>query len=334
MRLITDLRAYQTRNLQRLVLAIGNFDGFHLGHQKILAYVVKQARKNHALSAVLTFRNHPQVVLHPQKKKLLLFSFDQKLAFLQKAGVDICLAPFFTRVFSKMSREVFVEKILAKQLRVLEVCMGVDARFGYRRRGTTSLMENLARKYGFLFKRMKPVLIGKRPVSSSWIRELLVKGEIEKVNRCLGRPFSIWGDIVRGKGHGIHLGFPTANLESYANIQIPLGVYVASARFLRRKMSFATASDDSIRFFKEVSPWIPGVMNFGKRPTYPSSETPQPVLETHLFDFKKRVYGKTMEVALHKFIRPEKRFADEGVLKKQIGKDVEVARKWHRKRPR
>ena len=229
MRLITDLRAYRTRNLQRLVLAIGNFDGFHLGHQKILAYVVKQARKNHALSAVLTFRNHPQVVLHPQKKKLLLFSFDQKLAFLQKAGVDICLAPFFTRVFFKMSPEVFVEKILAKQLRVLEVCMGVDARFGYRRRGTTSLMENLARKYGFLFKRMEPVLIGKRPVSSS-DQGTFGGREIAKVNRYLGRPFSIWG-ILFGKGHGIHLGFPTANLGILCQHTDSLGVYVASARF-------------------------------------------------------------------------------------------------------
>jgi len=331
MRLITDLRAYRTKNLQRLVLAIGNFDGFHLGHQKLLAYVVKQARKHHALSAVLTFRNHPQIVLHPKKKKLLLFSFDQKLTFLKKAGVDICLAPFFTRDFSKMSPEVFAGKILAKQLRVLEVCMGVDAHFGYRRRGTTNLMENWARKYGFLLKRMEPVLIGQRPVSSSWVRELLAKGEIEKVTRCLGRPFSIWGDIVRGKGHGTHLGFPTANLESHANVQIPLGAYVASARFLQRKMSFVTGSDASAHFFKEVSPRIPGVMNFGKRPTYPSFETPKPVLEMHLFDFKTRIYGKDMEIALHRFIRPEKKFFNEEELKRQIQKDILKARKWHRK---
>lgn len=325
MKIVKRLDQFRKDPSIRLILAIGNFDGFHLGHQKLIAYVVAQAKKHRALSAVMTFRQHPQSVLHPEKKKLLLSSLEQKLFNLAQAGVDLCFLQPFTPSFSRLTAKEFVEKILVKKLHALEVCMGYDARFGRSRRGTTDMMRSLATKNGFLFKRMEPVLIGEKPISSSLIRELLAAGEIEKVNACLGKPFSLLGKVVKGKGHGTHLGFPTANLEVHSNILIPLGVYAASARFLKRPDLVLGKNLPPLSF----SPWLQGVMNYGKRPTYPASETPKPVLEMHLFDFAGGVYGKYIELALHKFIRPEKRFSNEENLKEQILHDTETAKEYH-----
>ncbi|OQA58323.1 MAG: Riboflavin biosynthesis protein RibF [Candidatus Omnitrophica bacterium ADurb.Bin277] len=326
MKIITDLHALKSNPRKRVVLAIGNFDGFHRGHRKLIRYVTAQAGKRSALSAVLTFRNHPQRVLRPEQKRKLIYSIGQKLFHLAGAKVDLCFIPSFTPSFSRMSPEVFVKKILVEKLRVLEVCMGYDARFGYRRCGDADVMKRLAAENGFLFKQMRPVMAGRKPVSSSMVRQLLSRGELEKIRQCFGRPFSLLGRVVRGKGHGTHLGCPTANLEVHADIQIPPGVYIASARFLPGARLTAD------KFFKlpgKMSEWHAGVANFGKRPTYPASETPRPVLEMHLFDFKGNVYGETMEIALHKFIRAEERFSSEEALKTRIFRDIEKARSWH-----
>ena len=257
---------------------------------------------------------------------MMLMSVEQKLFYLAEAGIDLCFLQSFTPAFSKMSPQDFVEKILVKKLHVREICMGYDAHFGRGRRGDTGLMEELARANGFLFKKMKPVMIGRRPVSSSRVRELLSKGAVEKAQACLGRPFSMFGKVIHGKGHGVHLGFPTANLEVHSEILLPLGVYVASARFIPKE---AVTQGNCRRGF---GPWLPGVINFGKRPTYPKEETPRPILELHLLDFKGQVYGERVEIALHRFIRPEEKFSREEALKVQIQKDVQAARRYYRKK--
>ena len=206
--------------------------------------------------------------------------------------------------------------------------MGYDAHFGHGRKGDTKLMEKLARENGFLFKKMGPVMIGKRAASSSWVRELLMKGEIEKAQRCLGRPFSLFGKVVHGKGHGSHLGFPTANLDVHSEILLPSGVYIASGRFLKGSLMVS----DTILGKRCLTPFLTGVMNYGKRPTYPKNETPRPILELHLLGFKGKVYGEMMEIALHRFLRPEKRFPSEEALKAQISLDVQEARLYYLKR--
>ena len=231
MQIIPDLQEYKARSSrparktrrgspvfagQPIVLALGNFDGFHLGHQKLLRYVTRQAKREHALAAVLTFPQHPHSILHPERKPMMLISVEQKLFYLAQAGIDLCFLQSFTPAFSKMSPQDFVEKILVKKLHIREICMGHDAHFGRGRKGDTGLMEQLAKSNGFLFRKMKPVMIGGRPVSSSRVRELLAKGEVEKAQTCLGRPFSMFGKVIHGKGHGIHLGFPTANLEVHS----------------------------------------------------------------------------------------------------------------------
>jgi riboflavin kinase/FMN adenylyltransferase len=341
MRIVRDLNSYRKKLSKRLILAIGNFDGFHRGHRKLAAYVVAQARKYNAIPAVMTFPQHPQSVLHPGQKKLLLYSLEQKLFYLAQAGIELCFLPSFTPAFSRMTPEEFVEKVLVGKLHVLEVCMGYDAHFGRGREGTTDRMRALAGKNGFLFKKMGPVMIGRKPVSSSLIREYLAAGRIEEVKACLGRPFSLFGKVVGGKGHGTHLGFPTANLEVHSNMLIPLGVYSASARFLslgprdkgqgpRNSLERAGGAWRVVRGARE---WLPGALNFGKRPTYPAAETPRPVLEMHLFHFHKNVRGREMEVAFHKFLRPEKRFKNEEALKAQILRDIKAAQRDHLGRP-
>lgn len=316
-----------------MVLALGNFDGFHLGHQKLLSYVVRQAKKEHALAAVLTFPEHPHSILHPERKPMMLMSVEQKLFYLAQAGIDLCFLQSFTPAFAKMTPQDFVEKVLVKKLRIREICMGYDARFGRGRKGDTGLMERLAAKNGFLFRRMKPVMIGKRPVSSSRVRELLTGGKVEKAQTCLGRPFSMFGKVIHGKGHGVHLGCPTANLEVHSEILLPLGVYIASARFLAKGDSPSKAFKGTVPLSpcQGAGKWLSGVMNFGKRPTYPKAETPYPVLELHLLDFKGQVYGEMMEIALHRFIRPEHKFSTEDALRVQIQQDIRAARRYYGK---
>jgi riboflavin kinase/FMN adenylyltransferase len=331
MQIIPDLQEYKARSSRPVILALGNFDGFHLGHQKLLRYVVQQARKHHGLAAVLTFPQHPHSILHPERKPMMLMSVEQKLFYLAQAGIDLCFLQSFTPAFAKMTPQDFAEKILVKKLRIREICMGHDAHFGHGRKGDTGLMEQLAESNGFLFRKMKPVMIGGRPVSSSRVRELIMNGEIEKVGKCLGRPFSLLGKVIHGKGHGIHLGFPTANLEIHSEILLPLGVYVASARFLpRSQCGIPNPARWALRITPGAGKWFSGVAKFGKRPTYPKNETPRPVLELHLLDFKGQVYNEMMEIALHRFLRPEKRFATEEALKVQIQKDVRVARRYYR----
>lgn len=333
MQIILDLQKYKARASKSVVLALGNFDGFHLGHQKLLRYVVKQAKKEHALAAVLTFPQHPHSILHPKRKPMMLMSVEQKIFYLAQAGIDLCFLQSFTPTFSRISPKDFVEKILVKRLHIREICMGYDAHFGRDRKGDAHLMEQLAKSNGFLFRTMKPVMLGHKPVSSSRIRELLMEGKVERVQACLGRPFSMFGKVIHGKGHGIHLGFPTANLKIHSEILLPLGVYVASARFLPG-MDFAnvrclTSQSWDLTSGVALSKWFPGVANFGKRPTYPKAETPQPILELHLLDFKGQVYGERMEIALHRFLRSEQKFLTEEALQIQIQKDVRAAKRYY-----
>ena len=342
MQIIPDLQKYKNRSSKPvrktrrgspvfarrpIILALGNFDGLHLGHQNLLRYVVAQARKHHGLAAVLTFPQHPHSILHPERKPMMLMSIEQKLFYLAQAGIDLCFLQSFTPAFAKMTPRDFAEKVLMKKLHIREICMGHDAHFGCGRKGDTRLMEQLAEANGFLFRKMKPVMIGKKPVSSSRVRGLLMKGEIEKAGECLGRSFSVFGKVIHGKGHGLHLGFPTANLEVHSEILLPLGVYIASARFFKEPSSFQKKINKSAL----KTPWFSGVMNYGRRPTYPKEETPRPVLELHLLDFKGQIYGKMMEIALHRFLRPEVKFPTEGTLIAQIQKDVRAAKHYYRK---
>jgi hypothetical protein len=233
----------------------------------------------------------------------------------------------YPKFISTLTNEVTVEKLLpVSPMTVTDSPIKMEYTI---EPDPTALMEKLAKANGFLFRKMGPVMSGGKPVSSTRVRELLIKGEVEKAGKCLGRPFSVFGKVVRGKGHGASLGCPTANLEIHSEVLLPLGVYIASGRFLRTKPNSAHALRSPFPVPRSPGCWLPGVMNFGKRPTYPKKETPRPILELHLLDFKGQVYGKMMEVVLHRFQRPEKRFASEEALRATIHQDVQAVTLTH-----
>ncbi len=316
MKIIRDIQKYNSS--KSVVLAIGNFDGVHLGHQKLLRYVVSQARKYKSVPAVLTFPKHPQGILHPNKKLPQIISLETKLRYLEKAGIKICFLPNFSKVFSKLSPEKFVREILIKKLHIEEVCMGYDAHFGAGRRGNGDVMRGLARKYGFIFKQMPAVILNGKPVSSSCIRKWLLKGELLKVQKVLGRKYSVAGKVVHGRHIAAGMAVSTANIETDTETLLPLGIYAARGRILDANK-------------KKYGKWLNAVLNFGKRPTFPKLDTPSPVLEVHFLNIEKNLYGKTVEVEIHKKLRNEKKFLSQDALRRQIFKDIDKTKEYFAK---
>ena len=319
MRIFKDLAAWQNKPGQSLVLAIGNFDGLHAGHQKILSRVISGARDSKALPAVFTFREHPQQILHPSSRPKLLTGLEHRLFRLQQTGLGICFLLEFTREFSEQEPEAFVRDILVERLHVKKICLGYNARFGRKRRGDSSLMKALAEKHGFEFEEIPPVKIADGFVSSTRVRELVSGGDLKQAAECLGRPFSILAKVVRGDGRGKTIGYPTANLETADEVLPPAGVYTAKVRIVEIEKKAAGGSED-LKVSVE-HPWLNAVLNRGTRPTFKSASGRE-VQEAFILDFQGDLYGKTLEVAFYEKIREEKAFPSTDELKKQIEKDV------------
>lgn len=314
---------------QPLYLAIGNFDGVHLGHQKILSRTAEEARQNGGLSAVLTFSEHPRKVLGDAPS--LLHSVEQKMFFLSKCGIDVCFLLDFTVDFSKLEAEEFAGRILKEALRVKKVFLGYNSRFGHDRKGDVSLMRKLAVQEGFEFESVPPVEIEGETVSSSRIRRLVEKGDFKNASACLGRAFTLFAKTVKGDGRGSGLGFPTANFDIIGRVTPPRGVYPAALREIRLQQNTAGPAEEWM-FSREES-WHPAAANLGFRPTF-QPEEPKPVLEAFILDHAGgELYGKLFEVFFYPSIRAEKAFASPEELKQQIAKDVEASWEQFSKRP-
>ncbi len=295
-----------------LILGLGNFDGVHLGHQKILSRVLaetKTAGAGRKQAAVFTFQEHPQSVLHPGSKPLLLTSPEQKLRMLEEFGIELCFSLPFTLEFSQIEPETFAADILKKKLNVEKVFLGASARFGRGRRGDSKLMSELAAQNQFQFEEIPPVNAAGGIVSSSRIRSLIQAGQLAEAEECLGRPFSILGRVVQGDGRGKSIGYPTANLETWGYALPPHGVYPVQVKA------------------PGMMSWLPGVLNYGRRPTFKSSEALS-VLEVFILDFSADLYGKTLEVRFFSRLREERAFKGMDVLKEQIALDVEAVRRY------
>lgn len=295
-----------------LVLALGNFDGVHLGHQKILKRVTESAKAMNAVPAVFTFQEHPQKTLAPNAAPPeVITPADYKMIWLERSGIETVFSVLFDENFSHTEAEDFVRNVLIEKLGVEKLCLRYNAHFGYKRKGNPALMKQLAPQLGIEFEEIGPVEIHGAVVSSSRIRGLLKEGNLPEAEACLGRPYGILGKIVQGDGRGRTLGFPTANLESAKEVFLPYGVYAVEARDL------STGSKASL--------WK-GVLNYGLRPTF--GKTPQPVLEAHLLDYAGgSLYGRQLEVLLKARLRPEKTFNGPEALKTQILADIETARR-------
>lgn len=322
MRILNDFRGYEP-DARPLVLALGNFDGVHLGHRELLSRVTGSARALNGRAAVMTFREHPQHVLHPSAKPPLLTSLEHKLFLLAENGIELCFLMSFTTEFAGLDPETFVREVLVKRLRVQEVYLGHNARFGRNREGDASLMKRLSAECGFGFQPLESVQEGGEAVSSSRIRTMIREGRLEEAERCLGRKFSVFGRVVRGAGRGSQIGFPTANLEVASEILPPLGVYPVEVREMEPG-SLGDEREGGERVLK-AGPWRAGILNYGYRPTFKEGEK-RAVPEAYLFDFKGDLYEKTLEIRFYPRIRPEMTFSGVETLKNQIQSDILQAR--------
>jgi riboflavin kinase / FMN adenylyltransferase len=328
MLILNDVSAFVPVPRKPLILAIGNFDGLHLGHQKLVDRVIQSARKAGGRAAVFTFRQHPQHVLHPSSKPPLLTSPEHRLFLLHEAGIEICFMLPFTAEFSYMEAETFVRDVLVNRLGVREVYLGYNARFGRDRRGDARLMARMAKELGFVFRQLQPVKKGGSLVSSSAIRELVREGRLEQVEKKYGRPFSVFGKVVHGAGRGASLGFPTANFEVSSEILPPFGVYPVRLREIVMTLSNA-GSTRRQRVAVRKGKWLEGILNYGYRPTFEKGRRAVP--EVFILDFHGRLYGKNFEIAFYPRLRAEKAFKSAEALKKQIATDIQRARACFKK---
>jgi riboflavin kinase/FMN adenylyltransferase len=285
------------------VLAIGNFDGLHRGHLKIVERIRRGASERAGTSVVLTFDPHPPRVLRPDKAPPLLMTPDQKRVALERAGVQGLAIVRFTVELSQWEPEVFVRRVLVDWLRVAEVWVGADFLFGRNRSGNFTLLRALGQQFGFRVEKIDPIRYKDFVVSSTRIRRLVSEGRVEEAGALLGRHFAIEGTIVQGARRGRELGFPTANLSTANELLPPSGVYA----------TFSLV-DGIAR---------PSVTNIGVRPTFDGP--PVTTVETHVLGFSGDLYGQRQELAFVQRLRDERRFPDVDALREQIAADVRRA---------
>lgn len=299
----------------RTVLTIGNFDGVHVGHQRIIKELVEKAKKLRGTSVVMTFEPHPQRFFHPEKEFHLLTLCDEKARIIEKLGVQILLCVKFDQSFAGLKPEEFIKNILVDKLAVKEIIIGKDYRFGRAKKGDVELLKKEGRRFGFTVKVIPPVKIKGEIVSSSKIRSLIEKGEVKKAMEFLGRPYSIEGTVVKGTGRGSKiLGFPTANILSGSELIPRDGVYAVKVKI--DEYTGRRKSNHDMLFN--------GVMNIGTNPTFGNQDQS---LEVHIFDFNEDILNKFIKIYFIDRLRNEKKFPNPESLKKAIEKDIEEAKR-------
>ncbi len=288
------------------MVAIGNFDGVHRGHQAIIAEAVGRARETGGTSVVLTFDPHPMSVLHPEVPHSLLTTLDQKLELLEALEVDIVLVLPFTPEFARRSAEQFVKEDLGARLGAREVFVGRNFKFGKGREGRVEDLERLGLSKGMRVVVHEPVIVQNTMVSSSTVRALLRAGRVEEAETFLGRPYAAKGVVAPGEGRGRALGYPTANMKPGGQMLPKIGIYAALV-------------DD----LSSGERGLPGVVYIGSQPTF----GPHPVqVEVHLFGDDIPRYDHRLQIEFIRWIRGEERFVNSNALVAQIARDVAAAR--------
>lgn len=286
------------------VLTIGNYDGVHLGHQKILSAVLKKAAEIGGTSMVMTFEPHPVKVISPEKNIKLLTTTEEKARLIEEMGIDVLLLINFNREFSSMLPTDFIRDVLVGRLNVREVIVGEHYTFGRQKKGNIDLLRKEGKILGFGVQAIRNVTIHGNVVSSSAVRILLQRGSVAEASQYLGRAYSIEGTVIRGKGRGQKLlHIPTANITTPVEIAPKDGVYAVKVR-LR----------DAI---------YDGVANIGKNPTFGNENVSY---EVHLFRFSGTLLGEHIRIAFVERIRGERTFPDVASLEKQIRADMESAK--------
>ena len=297
------------KKIKNPVVAIGVFDGVHLGHQRLIAKAIQRAKKLKGTSVVLTFFPHPVQVLNKKFEMSLLMSLAHRLKIIESLGADVCLVVHFTKQFSKLTAEDFVKKYLGHFLNAREVMIGKNFHFGKNRNGNSYVLKAIAKKYNIHVNILSSVCYRHHVISSSRLRAFVKKGNLLLAKKYLGRDVSAFGEVVHGDQRGVHLGFPTANINSGREIVPPCGVYIVRI-FLEGKL-------------------FQGVANIGHRPSFKKKSNK--VIETHILNFNRNIYGKNIEIQFLKKIRNEKRFFHPQDLCIQVAKDKDRARQYFSK---
>tara|TARA_B100000123_G_scaffold187929_1_gene140171 strand:+ start:442 stop:1368 length:927 start_codon:yes stop_codon:yes gene_type:complete len=304
------IKIYKNFNIikqhKRSIILIGNFDGLHLGHQKLFK-LAKNFKKKYSLNiGVLTFEPMPKMFFNNSLNNFRISNQKQKINLLKKHNVDFVIIKKFNKKFSKVKSTNFIKNILVSKLQAKFIFVSNNFRFGNRREGDVKQLIKYEKIFNYKIVKPKPLSKNKKIISSSLIRKLLMKGKIKKTNEFLNREWSIEGMVKKGRQLGKKIGFPTANIDIKDYIIAKTGVYAVKVK------KYGT------------NKFIRGIANLGYRPTFNQKKI---LLEVHLFNFSKNLYNKYLTVNFLKFIRKEKKFKNVSELKKQIKIDISKAKK-------
>ena len=288
------------------IILVGNFDGIHLGHQKLFSLAKKYKKKYSLKIGVLTFEPMPKIFFNKDLKNFRISNLDQKIDNLKKLNVDFIITKKFNKKFSKTKSIIFIKEILGRRLRPRFIFVSNNFRFGNKRQGSVNQLVKFETFCGYKVIKPEPLLINKKIASSSLIRNYLQKGDLKKANKMLNRNWSIHGKVQKGKQLGKKIGFPTANIDIKNYVLACPGVYAVRVKKIRG------------------NGYLKGIANLGYRPTFDGKKI---LLEVHLFNFSGNLYNKYLTVEFKKFIRKEKKFKNINQLKKQIKIDLIKAKK-------
>lgn len=290
---------------KKCCLAVGFFDGVHLGHQQIIRQALADARQHDALAVVVTFDRHPNAVVAPDKVPPLIYSPTQKWRALESLGVENVRLMTFDKPFSEQSPEEFIRNLVREFGKIHSICVGANFVFGHRRRGNVALLRKLGAEWNFHVHGLAAVALDGEIVSSTRLRQKIQGGELDVASQMLGRPYSIAGPVIAGDRLGRRLGFPTANLDVTGLVLPPDGVYAGCVKW-------------NGHFYRAA-------LNIGCRPTV-APGPPRRRVEVHLLDFDGDLYGAELEVEVGEKLRAEQKFASLDELRAQIARDVAAVR--------
>ena len=288
------------------IILIGNFDGLHLGHQKLFKLAKKYKKKYSCKIGVMTFEPMPKMYFNKNLKNFRISNFQQKINLLKKLNVDFVITKKFNYTFSKTKSLIFIKKVIGKELKPRFIFVSNNFRFGNKREGNVKELIKYESLLKYKTVKPQPLLLKNKVISSSLIRRYLQNGKLNNANELLKRNWSIEGKVQRGRQLGKKIGFPTANIDIKDYVLARPGVYLVKVQ-KKKGLNF-----------------IKGIANLGFRPTFNGKKI---LLEVHLFNFSENLYNKYLKIEFIKFIRPEKKFKNVDQLKKQINIDLLIAKK-------
>jgi riboflavin kinase/FMN adenylyltransferase len=294
-----------TRAFRNPVVTIGNFDGVHLGHQKIFNLLIQRAKELNGESVVYTFKPHPIKLLHPERRVPLITSYDERSSLVESIGVDVLVCAPFDHEFAQQSARQFVESVLHLGLGVQAVLVGYDYAFGRGREGNRELLQEMGKSLGFMVEVVPPAMLDGAAVSSSRIRTSVQGGEVALANRMLGREFAVEGRVREGHSRGKKLGYPTANVALESELAPRPGVYAVRV------------------YLPGQSDPLGGMANLGTNPTFGDQTLS---FEVNIFDYEGELYGQRLRVTFVERLRDERRFPSPEALVGQLRRDEETSR--------